>query len=49
MILPQVLQKIRSIVESGRFLDSLEDRIAYSYDGTPMLKCLPDAAIVHVQ
>jgi glycolate oxidase len=46
MILPQVLQKIRSMVGSDRFLDSQEDRIAYSYDGTPMLKCLPDAAII---
>ena len=46
MILPQVLQKIRSIVGSGRFLDSQEDRIAYSYDGTPMLKYLPDAAVI---
>jgi glycolate oxidase len=45
MILPQVLQNIRSIVGPDRFLDSQEDRIAYSYDGTPMLKCLPDAAV----
>jgi len=46
MIPSNVLQKIRSIIGPERFLDSQEDRISYSYDGTPMLHDLPDAAVI---
>ena len=51
MITPTALDKIRSIFASGGYLDSAEDRIAYSYDGTPLLKHLPDAIVIpqHVE
>ena len=37
---------MRSIVGSPNLLDSAEDRISYSYDGTPILKQLPDAIVI---
>ncbi len=40
------IKKIKEIVGNDNFLDSQEDRIAYSYDGTPMLRQLPDAAVI---
>ena len=46
MITSIALDRIRSIFGSGGFLDSAEDRIAYSYDGTPLLKRLPDAIVI---
>ena len=46
MIPQTTLSKLRSIVGRENFLDSPEDKIAYSYDGTPLLKQLPDAVIV---
>ncbi|MGA3244945.1 MAG: FAD-linked oxidase C-terminal domain-containing protein [Bacteroidota bacterium] len=45
MIPQSTLTKIRSIFGASGFLDSAEDRIAYSYDGTPLLKHLPDAIV----
>jgi glycolate oxidase len=46
MIAPTVLKKIRETVGPENFLDSQEDRIAYSYDGTPLFRELPDAIVV---
>lgn len=46
MITPSVLQKISRIVGPANYLDSQEDRISYSYDGTPLLNCLPDAIAI---
>jgi glycolate oxidase len=36
----------RNIVGKSNFLDSKEDRISYSYDGTPLLEQMPDAVIL---
>ena len=46
VIASQTLSKLKEIVGSGNFLDSPEDKVAYSYDGTPLLKQLPDAALI---
>jgi glycolate oxidase len=46
MIPQTTLEKLRSIVGKENFLDSPEDKIAYSYDGTPLLQQLPDAAMI---
>lgn len=46
MISSVTLKKIRDIVGKSNFLDSIEDRISYSYDGTPMLQQLPDGAVI---
>jgi glycolate oxidase len=46
MISAQTLAKLQSVVGKEHFLDSAEDRIAYSYDGTPLLKQLPDAIVI---
>ncbi|PIU45658.1 MAG: glycolate oxidase subunit GlcD [Ignavibacteriales bacterium CG07_land_8_20_14_0_80_59_12] len=46
MIAPNVLKKIREIVASDHYHDSLEHRIAYSYDGTPLISQLPDAVVL---
>jgi glycolate oxidase len=45
MISTSSLAKLRSIVGSTNLLDSMEDRISYSYDGTPLLKQLPVAIL----
>ena len=45
MISTRVLQKLSSIVGSENFFSSQEDKITYSYDGTPLLEQLPDAII----
>jgi glycolate oxidase len=45
MIDQSTLQRIKTIVGADNYFDSPEDRIAYSYDGTPMLQQLPDAAV----
>ena len=39
------LEKIRSIVGSDHYLDSHEDKICYSYDGTPILEQMPEAIV----
>lgn len=39
------LEKIKSIVGAKNFFNSTEDRICYSYDGTPLLNQLPEAVI----
>jgi len=46
MIPQTTLATIRSIFGSAGYLDSAEDRIAYSYDGTPLLSYLPDAIVI---
>jgi glycolate oxidase len=46
MISPSTLQKLKSIVGQENFLDSPEDKIAYSYDGTPILQQLPHAILI---
>ncbi len=46
MISERTLAKLRTIVGVENYLDSLEDKIAYSYDGTPLLKERPDAILI---
>ncbi|MGB2868802.1 MAG: FAD-linked oxidase C-terminal domain-containing protein [Bacteroidota bacterium] len=46
MIAHHILSKLREIVGQENYLDSPEDKLAYSYDGTPLLKQLPDAALI---
>ncbi len=46
MINPTVLRKISQIAGRNNYLDSQEDRISYSYDGTPLLHSLPDAIVI---
>jgi glycolate oxidase len=46
MISASALKEIQAIMGRENFLDSHEDRIAYSYDGTPLYRQLPDAVIV---
>lgn len=46
MIPHSTLSRIRSIFGTPGYLDSAEDRISYSYDGTPLLKQLPDAIVI---
>lgn len=38
-------QKIESIVGSENYFDSYEDRLVYSYDGTPTLQQMPEAVV----
>lgn len=45
MIPQRTITRIRAIFGTADFLDSAEDRIAYSYDGTPLVKQLPDAIV----
>jgi glycolate oxidase len=37
--------KLKSIVSSENFLDSKEDKLVYSYDGTPIYQNLPEAIL----
>jgi glycolate oxidase len=37
--------KIREIVGSDNFLDSHEDKLCYSFDGTPIFQYLPEAVV----
>lgn len=46
MISQQTLLKLRDIVGREHYLDSPEDRIAYSYDGTQLLQHQPDAILI---
>lgn len=45
MISQNTLSKLRTLVGPGDYLDSSEDKIAYSYDATPLLKKIPDAIL----
>ncbi|MCX8105478.1 MAG: FAD-binding protein, partial [Ignavibacterium album] len=40
-----VKNKIKSIVGSDNYFDSFEDRLVYSYDGTPVLHQMPEAVV----
>ena len=46
MITDRAKKEIREIFGSQNLLDSIEDRISYSYDGTPLISALPDAVII---
>lgn len=41
-----VKEKIRKIVGANNFLDSPEDKLCYSYDGTPIFQHLPEAVLL---
>ncbi len=45
MIDPSTLTRLRSIVGASNYFDGPEDKITYSYDGTPLLNQLPDAIL----
>lgn len=45
MISPFTLSKLKSIVGHENYFDSPEQKIAYSYDGTPLLSQLPVAIV----
>ena len=40
-----VKEKLKSIVGNKNYFDTYEDRLVYSYDGTPTLQCLPEAVL----
>lgn len=42
---PSTLEKIKSIVGTKNYSDSIEDKICYSYDGTPILNTKPEAIV----
>ncbi|MBI2618679.1 MAG: FAD-binding protein [Ignavibacteriales bacterium] len=45
MISHAVLDKLKSLVGPRNYFDSPEDKISYSYDGTPLLHELPEAIV----
>ncbi|MBI2429808.1 MAG: FAD-binding protein [Ignavibacteriales bacterium] len=45
MIQPHILDQISSVIGNENFFTSPEDKITYSYDGTPLLEHLPDAIV----
>jgi len=40
------LDRIREIVGKENILDSEEDRLVYSYDGTPLIQHKPEAIVM---
>ena len=38
-------EQLKSIIGSGNYFDSKEDKIVYSYDGTPIYQQLPEAVL----
>jgi glycolate oxidase len=38
-------QKIKNIVRAENYYDSQEDKLCYSFDGTPIFQCLPEAVV----
>ncbi len=40
-----VKDKLKSIVGAQSYFDSEEDKLVYSYDGTPIYQQLPEAAL----
>lgn len=46
MLNDRTVRQLQEIVGKENFLDSIEDRIAYSYDGTALISSLPDAAVI---
>jgi glycolate oxidase len=45
MITQGILEKIKSIVGREHYFDSPEQKLVYSYDGTPLLSQLPEAIV----
>ncbi|HWP82068.1 MAG TPA: FAD-linked oxidase C-terminal domain-containing protein [Bacteroidota bacterium] len=45
-MIPIPIAKLKEILGRENVLDSVEDRITYSYDGTPLLQRLPDAILI---
>jgi glycolate oxidase len=45
MITPSTLSKLKSIVGRTNYFDSPEQKLVYSYDGTPLLNQLPTAIV----
>ncbi len=45
MLTPKILQQITGLVGKENVFTSREDKITYSYDGTPMLDQMPDAIV----
>lgn len=41
-----IITKLRDIVGSKNVLDSFEDKLLYSYDGTPMVSGMPEAIVL---
>jgi len=41
-----IKEKIKSIVGADNFLDSEEDKLVYSYDGTPLIAHKPEAIVL---
>lgn len=41
-----IINKLREIVGSENVLDSFEDKLLYSYDGTPMVSGMPEAIVL---
>jgi len=46
MIADRAKKKLTEIFGKQNFLDSMEDRIAYSYDGTPLISSLPEVVVI---
>lgn len=42
---PLQKEKVKKIVGANNYLDSHEDRLCYSYDGTPIFQQLPEAVV----
>jgi len=42
----EIIEKLKSIVSSENVLDSDEDKLVYSYDGTPLLSQKPEAIVM---
>jgi glycolate oxidase len=42
----QIVKQLQEIVGKERFLNSIEDRISYSYDGTALISSLPEAVVI---
>ena len=41
-----IKKRLEEIFGRENFLDSMEDKIAYSYDGTPLISSLPEAVVI---
>lgn len=41
----EIKLKLKNLVGEKNFLDSIEDRMVYSYDGTPLLSQMPEAIL----
>jgi glycolate oxidase len=43
---PTILEELKRILGNQSVLDSYEDRLTYSYDGTPLFQRLPEAVLI---